>query len=254
MEQTSRPMPLMSLKKKAGFKDQNSSMHFLEALTALFQVWPNDLLFMRLSEIFHLMRDNIINDAGEVQLNFYPNWEPFQYKSDKDAINDNFDLSQVIFGHGLETAYLLLDAEEALGNNEYEKTLRKTKIMVDRAILDGFDLNIGGIHSCGYHFKSNSTFSNITIIDPSKDWWTQAEGLYTILRFYYLFLENQNYKNTFILQWKYIQQYIIDSEYGGWIEVGVDVTPSAKKYPKGQIWKVNFHDGRSLINCINLIK
>ena len=43
-----------------GYKDQNSSIHLLEALTELYQVWPDPLVKERLAEMLYLIRDTII--------------------------------------------------------------------------------------------------------------------------------------------------------------------------------------------------
>jgi len=235
--------------KQAGFKDYNSGIHLLEALSALYQVWSDNLLRTRLLEVFYLTRDTMTNQKGELQLFFYPNWVSFKYNSDEEAKQYNYELSHVTFGHNIETAYLLLDADDALGKIEYQVTLEKTKIMVDSAVKDSFDTD-GGFPDSGYYFSGNST---PTIVYPEKVWWTQAEGLHSLLLFYTLFPENTKYRSTFIQQWEYIKQYIIDPEFGGWFSEGLDKSPDSKTQPKGEMWKVNYHDGRSMMNCVLLI-
>jgi len=235
----------------ADFKDYNSGIHLLEALTALYRVWPDSLLQERLLENLHIIRDTMTNQKGELRLYFYPNWTPFKYTSDKEAEDDNFLLEFVSWGHNIETAFLLLDASNSLGNVEYQETLQKSKIMVDSSIGEiGYDLNVGGICYEGYYFAVNNS---LTVIDNEKQWWVQAECLHSALLIYTLFPDEIKYKTVVIQQWNYINQYIIDPIYGGWYRDGLDKTPSAKLAPKGDPWKANYHDSRAMMDCIKLI-
>jgi mannobiose 2-epimerase len=69
-----------------------------------------------------------------------------------------------------------------------------------------------------------------------------------------LYPKETRYRDLFIKQWDYIDTYLIDHEYGGWYEAGLDSSPEAKNRPKAQIWKANYHDGRSLMNVIRMLK
>ena len=51
-----------------GYKDQNSSIHLLEALTELYTVWPNPLVKQRLEEMFYLVRDKITNNLSLIHI------------------------------------------------------------------------------------------------------------------------------------------------------------------------------------------
>src|SRR6476620_11638283 len=42
-----------------GYKDQNSSIHLLEAFTELYHIWPDPLVRERLQEMLYLIRDTI---------------------------------------------------------------------------------------------------------------------------------------------------------------------------------------------------
>ena len=53
-----------------GYKDQNSSIHLLEAFTALYKVWPSKLVKMRLQEMLCLIRDKITAKKGTLTLFF----------------------------------------------------------------------------------------------------------------------------------------------------------------------------------------
>ncbi len=61
-------------------KDQNSSIHLLEAFTELYQVWPNDTLRERLEEMLLLVRDVMSTDKGYLNLFFQEDWSPVVFK------------------------------------------------------------------------------------------------------------------------------------------------------------------------------
>ncbi len=53
---------------ETGYKDQNSSIHLLEAFTELYQVWKDELLRERLQEMLLLIRDKIRTPRGSLIL------------------------------------------------------------------------------------------------------------------------------------------------------------------------------------------
>jgi mannobiose 2-epimerase len=60
----------ISANAELGYKDQNTSIHLLEAFTELYQVWPDELLKTRLQEMLTLLTDTIIDKKGYLQLFF----------------------------------------------------------------------------------------------------------------------------------------------------------------------------------------
>src|SRR5258706_13512737 len=93
-----------------GYKDQNSSIHILEALTEFYQVWPDDLLGQRLNENLLLIRDTIVTPKGYLTLFLQPDWTPVSYVDSSEAvIMKHHHLNHVSFGHDVETAYLLTE-------------------------------------------------------------------------------------------------------------------------------------------------
>ena len=232
-----------------GYKDQNSSIHLLEAFTTLYEVWPDELLRERLEEMLVLIRDRITTEKGHMNLFFQPDWTPVSFKdSSKEEIARHYYLDHVSFGHDVETAYLMLEASHALGHQNDSLTLQKGKKMVDHALSTGWDHEVGGFYDGGYYFKGDK---EISIVNNKKNWWAQAEGLNSLFMMSRLFPEDEmNYRRYFEQQWDYIQSYIIDDEYGGWYEWGLDETPEAKDDLKGHVWKASYHNFRALQNVI----
>jgi len=240
--------PDMPSTAETGYKDQNSSIHLLEAFTELYEVWPDSLLAARLKEMLLLIRDVITSARGNLVLFFQPNWTPVSFKdASRSMIMQHHHLDHVSFGHDVETAYLMLEASHVLGIKKDERTMAIAKKMVDHALQNGWDNNAGGFYDEGYYFKDST---HITIIKDSKNWWAQAEGLNSLLMMAdYFPADTRQYFAKFTLLWHYVQTYLIDHEHGDWYSGGLDKEPGQKTGTKGNIWKGTYHVLRSLVNC-----
>ena len=236
-----------------GYKDQNSSIHLLEAFTALYQVWKDDKLRQRLEEMLLLIRDKITTPKGSLTLFLQSDWTPVSFRdSSRAVILKHKGLDHISFGHDIETAYLMLEASHTLGWKNDTKTLAVAKRMVDHALQNGWDQKLGGFYNEGYYFKGDSA---ITIIFDSKNWWAQAEGLNSLLLMADLFPNDKmRYFDKFKQQWQYIKTYLIDPEHGDWYEEGLDKEPHRKTALKGHIWKGTYHHYRALENCIKELR
>lgn len=236
-----------------GYKDQNSSIHLLEAFTDLYHVWPDKLLRQRLEEMLLLIRDKITDPKGYLILFLKPDWTPVSFRDSSEAvILRNRNLNHVSFGHDVETAYLMLEASEALGRKDDKKTLMAGKKMMDHALQNGWDDTLGGFYDQGYYFKNKK---GITIIKDTKNWWAQAEGLNTLLIMSNKFPNDKmHYFEKFKKLWQYANTYLIDHEYGDWYEEGLDKEPERKTGLKGHIWKATYHQFRALANCVRNLK
>lgn len=232
-----------------GYKDQNSSIHLLEAFTELYHVWPNALLKQRLQEMLILIRDVMVHKKGYLQLFFTSDWKPVSNRdSSVTIVMQRAQLDHLSFGHDVETAYLLKEADETLHKKADPRTLEVGKRMLDHALKFGWDKKNGGFYDRGYYFTENS---NPKIIKDSKNWWAQAEGLNTLLIFSQLYpADSLHYGDAFEKLWKYTQTYLIDHEHGDWYEEGLDNDPDRKLALKSHIWKATYHNFRSLSNCI----
>lgn len=236
-----------------GYKDQNTSIHLLEAFNELYTVWPDKLLRQRLSEMLYLIRDTIVTPKGYLNLFFHDDWTPVSYRDSSEAvILKHRGLNHVSFGHDVETAYLMLEASHTLGIKNDFTTLRIGKKMLDHALDNGYDNQIGGFYDEGYYFKDKP---GMTIIADTKNWWAQAEGLNTLLIMdKYYPNDSHRYFDKFKQLWVYVQTYLIDNEHGDWYQGGIDKQPNYKMALKGQIWKGTYHNFRALMNCIQSLE
>lgn len=236
-----------------GYKDQNSSIHLLEAFTEFYQVWPDPLVRERLQEMLVLIRDTLVKPQGYLTLFCTPDWKPVSFRDSAEAtIKKHHHLDEVSFGHDIETAYLLLEASHVLGLEHDSKTQAVAKKLCDHTIRQGFDQQVGGFYDAGYYYPGKK---EITIIKDTKNWWAQAEGLHTLLLMADLYPDDPlNYFGLFKKQWEYIQQYVIDHEHGEWYMGGLDKQPEMKTALKAQIWKASYHQFRALMNLVQRLR
>lgn len=209
-----------------GYKSMNTHIHLLESFTRLYEVWKDDTLRQRLEELLALNRDKICVQPGVMNLYFTNDWRPIP---DHDS-----------YGHDVETAYLMLEAEDVLGHGHDRRTERMAKQLVDHALANGWDETYGGF------FQDGTTFGKPE--SKLKEWWVQMEGLNSLLLMHEKYgRETDIYFKAFQLQWRFIRDYQIDAQFHGVYQmVGPDGVPTQAN--KGQIWKAAYHDGRALLN------
>jgi len=231
-----------------GYKDQNSSIHLLEAFTELYIVWKDPLLKQRTTELLALIRDTIVQKEGYLQLFLQRDWTPVSFREEgRASIDKHHSIDHVSYGHDVETAYLMMEASHVLGLVDDYATWEIGKKMVDHSLKFGWDDATGGFYDGGYYFLGESTPE---VIMDTKNWWAQAEGLNTLLIMTDLYPDDAlAYFEKFKLQWNYIQKYLIDHENGEWYPGGLDKQPELKSAQKGHIWKTAYHNFRSMNNC-----
>jgi mannobiose 2-epimerase len=215
-----------------GFKSMNTHIHLLEAFTELYRVWPDPALGARLEEMLAIVRDKICVEPGVMNLYFTNAWQPIP---DHDS-----------FGHDVETAYLLLEADELLHHSASEQTERMAKMLVDHALAYGWDKINGGF------FQDGTTMGHS--LSTLKEWWVQAEGLNALLMMHERYgTHDPIYFQRFVQQWDFIEHRTIDSRYHGLYNLTkADGTPITQD--KGSIWKGGYHDGRAFWNVSSRLR
>jgi mannobiose 2-epimerase len=209
-----------------GYKSMNTHNHLLESFTQLYEVWQDDTLRQRLEELLALNRDRICVQPGVMNLYFTNDWRPIP---DHDS-----------YGHDVETAYLMLEAENVLGHGHDPRTEHMAKQLVDHALANGWDEVYGGF------FQDGTTFGKPE--SRLKEWWVEMEGLNSLLLMHEQYgRETDVYFKAFQRQWQFIKDYQTDSQFHGVYEmIGPDGAPINGS--KGRIWKAAYHDGRALLS------
>jgi mannobiose 2-epimerase len=219
---------------RVGLKSMNTHIHLLEAYAALYEVWPDERVEQRLTELLALVRDRITTPAGAMHQFFMPDWTPVP------------DLDS--FGHDVETGYLLVEASEVLHESEPDaaKTRAVAKSLVDHALDYGWDKQNGGF------FDAGSTFGPVH--DKRKVWWGQAEALNAFLVMDRLYPKDpRDYRALFDRQWTYVKKNLIDAENGEWYPDALDAG-GKRDAPKASEWKAGYHTGRALLNAADWLK
>ncbi len=214
------------------FKSMNTHIHLLEAFTQLYTVWPDPILRARLEELLTIVRDKISVEPGVMNLYFTNAWQPIP---DHDS-----------YGHDVETAYLMLETDEALHKVAEEKTERMARMLVDHALAYGWDQKNGGF------FREGTTFGKPE--DTMKEWWVQVEGLNALLMMHERYgMKDGIYFQRFLEQWNFIRHHTIDGRYhGDYNLTTADGTPVTED--KGSIWKAAYHDGRAFWNVSDRLR
>jgi len=209
-----------------GCKSMNTHLHMLEAYTELYRVWPDPVLRRRVEELLTVMRDRIALAPGASNLYFTEDWRPLPQ-------NDSY-------GHDVEAAYLMLEAEEVCGFPKCKATERMARLLVDHALFYGWDEERGGFFQAGA--------ATAKAEDRRKEWWVQFEGLNSLLLMHERHgRESSRYFEAFQKQWNFGCQYLRDPEFHGVYEMlGEDSRPISSL--KGRIWKCAYHDTRALLN------
>jgi cellobiose epimerase len=215
-----------------GYKTMNTHIHLLESLSQLYEVWKDDTLRKRLEELLMVVRDEICVQPGVMNLYFTNDWRPIP---DHDS-----------YGHDVETAYLMLEAEDVLDVIHDPRTERMARMLVDHALAYGWDGDLGGF------YEEGTTFGRPE--DKHKEWWVEFEGLNSLLLMHEKYgKETSRYFDAFQKQWRFISEHQIDAEFHGvYQEIGPD--GSVENPTKGQIWKAAYHDGRALLNVTARLK
>ena len=215
-----------------GYKSMNTHIHLLESFTQLYEVWHDETLRSRLVELLETVRDKICIEPGAMNLYFTPDWR---------AIPDHDS-----YGHDVETAYLILEADGVLGSQSTPKTERMAKLLVDHALAYGWDETHGGF------YRDGTTFGPVE--DRRKEWWVQFEGLNALLLMHQQYgQKTDSYFRAFQKLWQFIREHQVDKEFGGVFDT-IESDGVVKDYTKSRIWKECYHESRALFNTIDRLQ
>lgn len=226
-------------------KSMNTHLHALEAFSALYKVWKDEIVRMRLSELLNIFLDKIIRSNFHFGI-FYDN-EFNEAEASKGTCS---------FGHDIEGSWLLLEAAEVLGDPVIVERMKKLSVkMADAVDRVGVDKD-GGLFLESVRYGSH--------VRTNKHWWLQAETLVGFMNAFQL-TGNRRYWDTVKLSWNFIDTYVIDHERGEWFtkvnRLGVpyltepvdDPSPYYRNDRKIDPWKCPYHNGRAMMELISRI-
>jgi cellobiose epimerase len=206
-------------------KDTNTHIHLLEAFTALYRATKDATVRQRLEEMVGVVATKLVQPSGYAHKEFYRDFRPHAQPV-------------VSYGHDLETAWLLMDALEALGKAD-EKIGQIALTLGKNSAESGFDAAEGGYYEEGVPGGAP--------VKLEKVWWVQAEALPGLWWLYRLsgdevFIDRLEKTLT------WIEKKQRDLEYGEWywgIMPGGGV--GSRGDHKGEEWKASYHGTRALV-------
>ena len=209
-------------------KTMNTHLHVLEGYTLLYKVWPDAELRKKIIGLLTIFKEKIIEKSTSTQgLFFDENWVR------KDSL--------ISFGHDIEASWLLQEAAEVLGDDDWIGYTKELAVKMAFASLKGIDSDGGMWHE--YDVAHHH-------LVKEKHWWPQAEAMVGYFNVW------QNSGDSFFLDqvhksWNFISQYLIDKQFGEWIwGVYEDYRPMDQEDFAG-FWKCPYHNGRACIEILN---
>jgi cellobiose epimerase len=208
-------------------KSMNTHLHMLEAYATLLRNHEHPMVRLRLRELLETFLEHIIDPKTNHLILFFD--EQWCARSEK-----------ISFGHDIEGSWLLSEAADILGDAAILDHVKVVSVSMAQAVLDqGLDAD-GGLF-----YEADST----GIVDSDKHWWPQAEAVVGFLNAYQL-SGHRHFLHAAERSWDFIEQRIIDHEYGEWVWlVSKDGVPDPVQDKVGP-WKCPYHNSRTCFEVI----
>lgn len=217
----------------SGLKLMNTHLHLLEAMTAFYRASRLPLARERLTELINIESNAVVRKGlGACTDKYERNWTP----------RLEGDYARISYGHDLENVWLLIDACEAAGISNYP-LLDLYQTLSDYSIRYGYDAGSGGFYDSGPFVQPADR--------RTKVWWVQAEAIVSAL-YMYRITGDTKYRFIFEKTFEFIDKNMVDWENGEW---HANITPEGKPQgDKGNIWKAGYHNGRAMIECLEMLR
>jgi mannobiose 2-epimerase len=216
-----------------GLKLMNTHLHLLEAMTTFYRASKLPLARERLIELINIQSNAVVRKTvGACTDKYDRDWTP--------RLENEF--ARVSYGHDLENIWLLMDACDAAGISNYP-LLDLYRTLFDYSEQYGYDAQKGGFYDSGWFNKPADRLAKV--------WWVEAEAIVSAL-YLYRFTGDRKYLAAFEKTYDFIDQYLTDWENGEW---HATINPEGKPQgDKAQPWKAGYHNGRAMIESLQIIK
>jgi len=214
-------------------KLMNTHLHLLEALTTFYRAAKLPLARERLLELIAIQTNTVVRkDLGACTDKYERDWTP----------RLDGDYARVSYGHDIENIWLLMDACEAASISNYP-FLDLYKTLFAYSLKYGYDETVGGFYYTGAFRRPAD--------DRDKSWWVQAEVLVSALHMY-RHTKDARYLSVFEKTFDLVETKLVDWDHGEW---HAGISPQGKPYgDKANPWKAGYHNGRAMIECIEILK
>jgi len=212
-------------------RTQNSQMHMVEALLALFEASGEERSLARAVELCHLMNDKLFDHEHGCLPEFFRNdWS--------DSPGERGD--PVEPGHQMEWAWLLLRVHAYRPEPLF---LERAKQLADFALRFGWDEKFGG-------FVTTLTRTG-EVSNPHRSFWQQCEGVLATLWLWDRTNE-EKYRVAFERAARYCFTHFADWQYGGWF-ASLDGANRTADDHKGGPWKADYHQVQMCAEAFRLL-
>jgi mannobiose 2-epimerase len=206
-------------------RTMNDHIHILEAYAALLREWPDPDLRQRTQALLGFVRDRIFVEPGCLYVALWPNGRPVP--------------APTSFGHDVETAFLMIETEEALGREPSAATLRAARMLVDHALGSGFNPQTGQLYESGPAFGPP--------LDRSIEWWGQFEMFHVLQMMDDRYgNETDRYQHAFRKAWDFARDVLADTEAPG-VCARADENGKPVCGAKSYDWFASYHTARALL-------
>ena len=223
----------------ASFKSMNTHLHLLEAFAAAHAVDPSALARQRIKELIEILSSVVIRKArgagsqpaGACAESFTREWRVVR----------RLRQQRVSYGHDIENVWLVIDACRRIGT-PIEPAFSRLQSLFEYAMNYGFDFDAGGFYASGpLNRRADSR---------DKIWWVEAEGLVSALTMHGV-TNDPAYLEVFARTYDLIERDIVDWTHGEWhARLGAS---GVLERDKGDLWKAGYHNGRAMLECIEML-
>ena len=224
-------------------------MHFMEALTTLYESSGKKVHLQNLQEITDILTTHMLHPvyktgipqfwkdwtvAPQIKFDIIWGWDRFADSDMKSHPGDNTS-----YGHNVEFAWLLKHALEIMemGWKAYGNIIER---QLNHALHNGIDWEFGGVYVEGAHKGG--------VYDREKEFWQQAEIMIGMLDGC-INIEKEKYWPAYENVHRFVFDKMIQHDVGEWFPLltreGAPIWTHM-----GHSWKVNYHTVRCMIQCI----
>ena len=212
-----------------GYKSANSHLHWMEALTELYDATHDSDVKKSLQEALHVNATFFYpSDPARCAFHRQFDWKPVEVPSS----------AGLSYGHNVEFAWLMIRTESVLGQ---KMSWDHFYALLDHALKNGYDRQRGGLYYRG--------FDDHSATDTEKIWWVQAEMLSALTDA----LKHKNDPRYEILlgqQLQFIKNHQVGPRGGIWLyAVTADGQPMDTTLANS--WKANYHDVRAMVKFVD---
>ncbi|MCX6904744.1 MAG: AGE family epimerase/isomerase [Verrucomicrobia bacterium] len=212
----------------AGLKSANTHLHYMEALTELYEASRDPGVKKSLEEAVKINCDYFYPlQPGQSAFHRQPDWS---------AVTDPRSAG-LSYGHNVEFAWLMIRAEKTLGRTPSWPHFRAH---IDHALKYGYDHQLGGLYALGNDDQPATK--------TDKVWWVEAEMMAALIDGL-LRKKNAEYTTALDQLIHFVLAHQVDAKDGIWLDtVSADGQP--KSGGKAHSWKANYHDVRAIVKFV----